>query len=68
MRRNADSAGKAGPRAAKHSRASAIEAFDESGAMMLVRKGDKLIRIMYSTCPCGVEAIKPLAKTLADRL
>jgi hypothetical protein len=44
------------------------EAMDESGAMMMVRKGDKLIRIMYSTCPCSVEAIKPLAKTLADRL
>jgi hypothetical protein len=36
--------------------------------MMIVRKGDKLIRIMYMMCPCGVEAIKPLAKTLADRL
>ncbi len=44
------------------------QAFDEAGAMMMVRKGDKLIRIMYSTCPCSVEAIKPLAKTLADRL
>ena len=44
------------------------QAMDESGAMMMVRKGDKLIRIMYSTCPCSVEAIKPLAKTLADRL
>jgi hypothetical protein len=44
------------------------EAFDEAGAMMMVRKGDKLIRIMYSTCPCSVEAIKPLAKTLANRL
>jgi hypothetical protein len=44
------------------------EAMDESGAMMMVRKGDKLIRIMYSTCPCSVEAIKPLAKALADRL
>ena len=44
------------------------QALDESGAMMMVRKGDKLIRIMYSTCPCSVEAIKPLAKTLADRV
>jgi hypothetical protein len=44
------------------------QAFDEAGAMMMVRKGDKLIRIMYSTCPCSVEAIKPLAKKLADRL
>jgi hypothetical protein len=44
------------------------QAFDEAGAMMMVRKGDKLIRIMYSTCPCGLEQIKPLAKKLADRL
>jgi hypothetical protein len=44
------------------------QAMDESGAIMMIRKGDKLIRIMYSTCPCSVEAIKPLAKMLADRL
>lgn len=44
------------------------EAFDEAGAMMMVRKGDKLIRIMYSTCPCSLDAIKPLAKKLADRV
>jgi hypothetical protein len=42
------------------------EALDESGAMMLVRKGDKLIRITYTSCPCGTEAIKPLARKLAD--
>ena len=44
------------------------QAMDESSAMLMVRKGDKLIRIMYSTCPCTLEAIKPLAKMLADRL
>ncbi len=44
------------------------QAFDEAGAMMMVRKGDKLIRISYSTCPCSVENIKPLAKMLVDRL
>lgn len=44
------------------------QAFDEAGAMLMVRKGDKLIRIMYSTCPCNLDAIKPLAKMLADRL
>ncbi len=43
-------------------------AFDAAGSMMIVRKGDKLVRIMYSMCPCGVDAIKPLAKKLADRL
>lgn len=44
------------------------EAFDMSGAMIMMRKGDKLVRIMYSTCPCSVEAIKPLAKEIADAL
>ena len=29
------------------------EAFDAYGAMMFVRKGDKLVRIMYMSCPCG---------------
>ncbi len=42
------------------------EALDESGAMMLVRKGDKLIRITYTSCPCNTDAIKPLARKLAD--
>lgn len=44
------------------------EAFDASGAVMMVRKGNKLIRITYSTCPCTVDAIKPLAKELAGEL
>ncbi len=44
------------------------EAFDSSGAMMFVRKGDKLARITYMTCPCNTEAIKPLARKLADAM
>ncbi len=44
------------------------EAFAEADSMMMVRKGDKLIRIMYMSCPCNTEAIKPLAKQLASRL
>jgi hypothetical protein len=44
------------------------EAFDIAGASMMFRKGDKMVRIMYSMCPCGLEQIKPLAKKLADRL
>ena len=42
------------------------EAFDTAGAMMFVRKGEKLIRIAYTTCPCTTDAIKPLARKLAD--
>lgn len=44
------------------------EAFDTAGAVMLIRKGDKLIRIVYSTCPCTLNAIKPLAQELAAAL
>ena len=44
------------------------EAFDSAGAMMFVRKGDKLIRITYTTCPCNTEAIKPLARKLAEAI
>jgi hypothetical protein len=44
------------------------EAFDASGSIMMVRKGDKLIHITYSTCPCTIDAIKPLAKRLASSL
>jgi len=35
---------------------------------MKVRKGDRLIRITYTACPCGTDAIKPLAKKVADQL
>ena len=44
------------------------EAFAEADSMMFVRKGDKLIRIMYSTCPCTTDAIKPLAKKIVANL
>ncbi len=44
------------------------QAFDTAGSILMFRKGDKLVRIMYMTCPCNVEAIKPLARTLAGRI
>lgn len=44
------------------------EAFDSAGGMLFVRKGDKLIRITYTTCPCNIEAIKPLARKLAGAI
>jgi hypothetical protein len=44
------------------------EAFDASGSVMMVRKGNQLIRITYSTCPCTIDAIKPLAQRLASSL
>jgi hypothetical protein len=44
------------------------EAFDAYGAMMFVRKGDKLVRIMYMECPCGVEDVVPLARAIVAGL
>jgi hypothetical protein len=44
------------------------EAFDSAGSVLMVRKGDKLVRIIYSTCPCNLNAIKPLAQELAGAL
>ncbi len=44
------------------------QAFVSADGMMMVRKGNKLVRIMYLTCPCGTEAVKPLAKEIADAL
>lgn len=44
------------------------EAFAEADSMIMVRKGDRLIRIMYMSCPCNTDAVKPLARQLADNL
>ena len=44
------------------------EAFAKADSMMFVRKGDKLIRIMYMSCPCNTDAIKPLAKEIVGNL
>jgi len=44
------------------------QAFVSGDSMIMVRKGKNLITIMYLTCPCGTEAVKPLAKEIADAL
>jgi hypothetical protein len=44
------------------------EAFSKADSMMFVREGDKLIRIMYMSCPCSTDAIKPLAKEIVANL
>jgi hypothetical protein len=36
--------------------------------MLFVRKGDKLVRIMYQTCPCNFDAILPLAQKIATQM
>jgi hypothetical protein len=44
------------------------EAFDAYGAMLFVRKGDKLVRIIYTGCPCAQEDVLPLARTIVAGL
>ena len=44
------------------------QAFVSADGIIMVRKGKNLIRIMYITCPCGTEAVKPLAKKIADAM
>lgn len=44
------------------------QAFVTADGMIMVRKGNKLVRIVYLTCPCGTEQVKPLAKEIADAL
>ena len=44
------------------------QAFVSSDGMIMFRKGSKLAVIMFLSCPCGTEAVKPLAKEIADAL
>ncbi|MEO6803024.1 MAG: hypothetical protein ABI197_07255, partial [Granulicella sp.] len=44
------------------------EAYVAADGMLMVRKGDILVRFMYTSCPCTTDAIKPLAQKLADAL
>jgi len=44
------------------------QGFVTADGMIMVRKGKTLIRIMYLTCPCGVDQVKPLAKEIVDAL
>jgi hypothetical protein len=44
------------------------QAFVSADGVIFMRKGKNLVRILYLSCPCGVEAVKPLAKEIADAL
>jgi hypothetical protein len=53
---------------AKHIDGIGDDALDASGSVLMLRKGNQLIRITYSTCPCTIDAIKPLTQELAASL
>jgi hypothetical protein len=44
------------------------QAFVSADGMIMVRKGKNLARIMFITCPCATDAVKPLARKIADAL
>ncbi|HYM78451.1 MAG TPA: hypothetical protein VE377_20935 [Candidatus Dormibacteraeota bacterium] len=44
------------------------QAFVSSDSVIMVRKGGKVIRIMYMTCPCGTKEVIPLARKLVQSL
>ena len=44
------------------------DAFDLAGAIIMVRKGDKILNVMYMMCPCAREDVVPLVKKIADAL
>ena len=46
----------------------ADEAFVSGDSSIIARKGDKLIRVMYMTCPCNTNAVEPLVQKLAAAL
>jgi hypothetical protein len=44
------------------------DAIDIGGAMMLVRKDDKLVRVMYMMCPCTTADVTPLVKKIVANM
>jgi hypothetical protein len=44
------------------------DAFDIGGAMILARKGDKIVRVMYMMCPCTRGDAVPLVRKIVSNL
>ena len=44
------------------------EAFSTSQSMLFVRKGGKLLRIVYVGCPCTTKEVEPLARQIVAAL
>jgi hypothetical protein len=68
MQLNRKAMGSLGPGGASDLPGLADEAFVTGESTIIARKGDKLIRVMYMTCPCGTDAVKPLVRKLAAAL
>jgi len=44
------------------------EAFDLAGVMIMARKGDQILTVMYMTCPCTTEDVVPLARKIISNM
>lgn len=44
------------------------EAFDSGGAMLSVRKGNRMIQFTYPSCTCTTQEVVPLARKILGRL
>jgi hypothetical protein len=44
------------------------EAFDSGGAMLNVRKGNRMIQFLYPSCACTIQDVVPLARKIVDQL
>jgi hypothetical protein len=44
------------------------EAFDSGGAMLNVRKGNRMIQFTYPSCACTTQDVVPLARKIVDQL
>jgi hypothetical protein len=44
------------------------DAYLAGGSMLVFRKGDSVAHLMYVSCPCNTDNVKPLAKLVASRL
>ncbi|ABF40116.1 hypothetical protein Acid345_1113 [Candidatus Koribacter versatilis Ellin345] len=44
------------------------EAFVAGDIMITARKGNRLLRLMYSTCPCTTKEVSPLARKVATEM
>jgi len=44
------------------------QAFVSADGIIMMRKGKNFVRIMFIACPCNTNAVKPLARKIADAL
>ena len=44
------------------------DAFDSGGAMLNVRKGNRMIQFTYPSCACTLQDVVPLARKIVDQL